>query len=105
MSYIAIVDYGVGNLKSVTNAMKYLGLEARITSDAGEVERAGAVWVRFPMQRKSCVLPAWTGHWFLRRGKSLFWASVWGCSFFLTGERRCVPVKGLALSMAMWGGF
>ena len=43
MSYIAIVDYGVGNLKSVTNAMKYLGLEARITSDAGEVERAGAV--------------------------------------------------------------
>lgn len=43
MSYTAIVDYGVGNLKSVTNAMKYLGLETRITSDAGELERADAI--------------------------------------------------------------
>ncbi len=43
MSYTAIVDYGVGNLKSVTNAMKYLGLETRITSDAAELERADAI--------------------------------------------------------------
>lgn len=43
MSYTAIVDYGVGNLKSVTNAMKYLGLDTRITSDAAELERADAI--------------------------------------------------------------
>ena len=43
MNYTAIVDYGVGNLKSVTNAMKYLGLETRITSDAAELERADAI--------------------------------------------------------------
>lgn len=43
MSYTAIVDYGVGNLKSITNAMGYLGLETRITGDAGELERADAV--------------------------------------------------------------
>ena len=43
MSYTAIVDYGVGNLKSVTNAMSYLGLETRITSDAAELERADAI--------------------------------------------------------------
>ena len=43
MSYTAIVDYGVGNLKSVTNAMKYLGLETRITSDAAELEMADAI--------------------------------------------------------------
>ena len=43
MSYTAIVDYGVGNLKSLTNAMNYLGLPCRITGDPGELERAEAV--------------------------------------------------------------
>ena len=43
MSLIAIVDYGVGNLKSVTNAMNYLGLNTCITSDALELERADAI--------------------------------------------------------------
>jgi glutamine amidotransferase len=43
MGRIAIVDYGVGNLKSVTNAMKYLGLETCITSDARELERSDAI--------------------------------------------------------------
>lgn len=43
MSYTAIVDYGVGNLKSVSNAMTYIGYETRITSDPGELERAGAI--------------------------------------------------------------
>ena len=40
---IAIVDYGVGNLKSVTNAMAYLGLKTCITSDAKELERFDAI--------------------------------------------------------------
>ena len=43
MSVTAIVDYGVGNLKSVTNAMQYLGLNTCITSDANELERADAI--------------------------------------------------------------
>lgn len=43
MGYTAIVDYGVGNLKSVANAMAYLGLESRVTGDAGALERADAV--------------------------------------------------------------
>lgn len=43
MGYTAIVDYGVGNLKSVVNAMKYLGLETRITGDGKELERASAI--------------------------------------------------------------
>ena len=43
MGYTAIVDYGVGNLKSVTNAMKHLGLETRITGQAEELERADAI--------------------------------------------------------------
>ena len=43
MGYTAIVDYGVGNLMSVENAMNYLGFETRITSDADDFERADAV--------------------------------------------------------------
>lgn len=43
MNYTAIVDYGVGNLKSVSNAMNFLGLKTCITSDAAELERADAI--------------------------------------------------------------
>ena len=43
MGYTAIVDYGVGNLRSVTNAMAYLGLESKVTGDAGALGRAGAI--------------------------------------------------------------
>ncbi len=43
MGGIAIVDYGVGNLKSITNAMDYLGLNTCITGDRRELERADAI--------------------------------------------------------------
>jgi len=43
MGYIAVVDYGVGNLKSVTNALDYLGFSARITGEAGVMEKADAI--------------------------------------------------------------
>lgn len=43
MGRIAVVDYGVGNLKSVTNALELLGFPSLITGDAGEIERADAV--------------------------------------------------------------
>lgn len=43
MSLIAIVDYGVGNLKSVTNAMNYLGLNTCITNEAGQLGRADGI--------------------------------------------------------------
>ena len=33
MGCIAIIDYGVGNLKSVSNALRYLGCESVITAD------------------------------------------------------------------------
>ena len=43
MKYTAIVDYGVGNLKSVANAMAYIGRQTLITSDASELKRADAI--------------------------------------------------------------
>lgn len=43
MGSIAIIDYGVGNLKSVSNALRYLGCESVITADPQELERADGV--------------------------------------------------------------
>ena len=43
MGYTAIVDYGVGNLKSVSNAFSYVGVRTCITSDRTELELAYAI--------------------------------------------------------------
>lgn len=43
MSKIAIIDYGVGNLKSVSNALRYIGCESVITADAQQLERADGI--------------------------------------------------------------
>lgn len=43
MKYTAIVDYGVGNLKSVANAMAYIGQRTLVTGDVKELERADAI--------------------------------------------------------------
>ena len=40
---IAIVDYGVGNLRSVAKAFEYLGFDAQVTSDPDQVLRAEKV--------------------------------------------------------------
>ena len=37
---IAIVDYGVGNLFSLRSSLRYLGLGAEVTADAGTLRRA-----------------------------------------------------------------
>ena len=43
MKHTAIVDYGVGNLKSVSTAMAYIGQKTLITGDPNELERADAI--------------------------------------------------------------
>ena len=43
MGYTAIVDYGVGNLKSVANAMTHLGLRTLVTNQMSELELADAI--------------------------------------------------------------
>jgi glutamine amidotransferase len=37
---IAIIDYGMGNLKNVRNAFNFLGYEAKITGDFKDIEKA-----------------------------------------------------------------
>ena len=43
MGYTAVVDYDVGNLMSVNNAMHYLGFETKVTADPSDLERADAI--------------------------------------------------------------
>lgn len=43
MGYTAIVDYGVGNLMSVGNAMKYVGCATEVTADPAVFEKADAI--------------------------------------------------------------
>ncbi|HET9730112.1 MAG TPA: imidazole glycerol phosphate synthase subunit HisH [Acidimicrobiia bacterium] len=40
---IAVVDYGIGNLRSAEKALQHLGADARLTTDESEIERARAV--------------------------------------------------------------
>jgi glutamine amidotransferase len=40
---IAIVDYGMGNLRSLSNAFEYLGEEVTITHDVAELEAASRI--------------------------------------------------------------
>ncbi|MCR5122182.1 MAG: imidazole glycerol phosphate synthase subunit HisH [Ruminococcus sp.] len=40
---IAIIDYGAGNIFSVKNALDYLGLESKLTSEKSDLEAADAL--------------------------------------------------------------
>lgn len=40
---ISIIDYGAGNLFSVKNALDYLGIDSKITSDNDEITRSDAI--------------------------------------------------------------
>jgi len=40
---IIIIDYGMGNLKSVKNAFDFLGLESKISSDEEEIRNSNAL--------------------------------------------------------------
>ena len=40
---IAVVDYGIGNLRSAEKALQHLGADARLTSDEHEIANADAV--------------------------------------------------------------
>lgn len=40
---IVIIDYGMGNLKSVKNALDFLGFESKISSDREEIRKANGL--------------------------------------------------------------
>jgi glutamine amidotransferase len=43
VKHIAVLDYGIGNLRSAQKALEHVGADARLTSDAAEIETADGV--------------------------------------------------------------
>ena len=43
MTFIAVLDYGIGNLRSAQKALEKVGADARLTSDPGLVREAAGV--------------------------------------------------------------
>ena len=71
---IAIIDYKMGNLRSVQNALSRLGATFEVTADAATIRRADHVLLpgvgncaeaMHNPSSSSCASPCW--------------ASVWGC--------------------------
>ena len=60
-TYIAIVDYGAGNLFSLKNALDYIGARSSVTSDPAVLEKSAAVlyraWARSRTQWRSSTRP------------------------------------------------
>ena len=43
MTFIAVLDYGIGNLRSAQKALEHVGADARLTADPGLVREAAGV--------------------------------------------------------------
>ena len=83
--FTAIVDYGVGNLMSVGNALKFLGLKSMITGDPAVLERADSI-----------ILPG-VGAFPDAREK----LSLSGLDTEILRQSRSKPVLGICLGMQL----
>ena len=43
MTKVAVLDYGIGNLRSAQKALEHVGADARLTADLAEIEAADGV--------------------------------------------------------------
>jgi glutamine amidotransferase len=84
---IGIVDYGVGNLFSLSASLKFLGADSRILSDPqlGGAERLILPGVgAFGDAAEKLRGPAWPRRCCAKqKPANSCWASAWGCSFCL----------------------
>ncbi len=84
---IAIIDYGMGNLRSVVKGFERVGVKVFLTGDPVLLEQAGGVVLpgvgAFADAMVNLRLQAWillfTGQ---SRQGNYFWASAWGSSYF-----------------------
>ena len=101
MSYTAIVDYGVGNLKSVANAMAYIGQRTLVTGDAGELERADAIILpgvgAFPDAAEKLRASGLDGVLRIQSAKKPILGICLGMQLLFDGSEEVRPCKGLGL--------
>lgn len=82
---IAVIDYNVGNLFSVKNALDYIGEESLITNDADDLEKADAL-----------ILPG-VGAF----PKAMHELKMTGLSQTLKNQAKKKPLLGICLGMQM----
>ena len=97
MGTVAIVDYRVGNLKSVANALSYLGCSSCITADPAELERADAIILpgvgAFPDAADRLRTEGWTSMCWPRVRRSRCWASALGMQLLLEQGQGGAPLS------------
>ena len=82
---IAIIDYGMGNLRSVQKAIEAVGSSAEVTSDPDRVlgprKSCCRAWGRSPTRWPNCGVPAWETRSARPSSRaSLASESAWACS-------------------------
>lgn len=87
MGYIGIVDYGAGNLMSVSNSLNFLGLENKIVTTPELMEGASGIILpgvgAFPDAMQALEESGLTASRFKRQRPSRFWV-------FASAHRCCL---------------
>ena len=100
MSYIAIVDYGAGNLMSVHNSLDFLGYENKIADTAEDLERAAGVILpgvgAFPDAMDALYASGLTGAVLEAARKKPFLGICLACRCCSRARMRYAPVPGSA---------
>ena len=99
---IAIIDYQMGNLRSVQKAFERVGHAAAITSDprdarAGRQDRAAGRRRVSPTRSPSCAAASWSSRSATRSPRaSRSWASAWACNCCSTSATKTASTRGSA---------
>lgn len=101
MSYIAIVDYGAGNLMSVHNSLDFLGYENKIADTAEDLERAAGVILpgvgAFPDAMDALHASGLTGAVLEAAREKPFLGICLGMQMLFEGSDEVRPCAGLGL--------
>lgn len=101
MSYIAIVDYGAGNLMSVHNSLDFLGYENRIADTPAVIEQAAGVILpgvgAFPDAMDALHASGLTDAVLQAAKEKLFLGICLGMQMLFEASDEVRPCKGLGL--------
>ena len=92
---IAIIDYGMGNLHSVYNALQAIGAQAEITSDPEQLKQADGIILPGVGAFRDCMRNLeQSGLIDKRRRASHCWASAWACRCCLKKDMKWKNAPG-----------
>lgn len=95
---ITIIDYGVGNLFSLSSSLSYLGLENKVSRDPEDLRKADHIIyrasARMAMRLRNCADPEWQSRcWMKQKQANRSWESASECSFSLIKAMNTASVR------------